>query len=432
MGRHSFSKMAAKIELWPVERLQPYAKNSRTHSDDQVEQIAASITEFGFTNPVLVDSSDGIIAGHGRLMAAKRLGLSEVPVIVLDYLTDEQRRAYIIADNKLALNAGWDEEMLAAELSALRGEGFDLSLTGFSEDEIDDLLTIEEIPGEQLTDPDDVPEVPADSITKPGDVWVLGKHRLMCGSSTDLDCVDRLMLGKKADMVFTDPPYLMNFTGAIDGNGNTRSKHDVIANDNLSKEEGDQFLLDVSTAISQYCNGAFYVCFYRLGIDRMMNALTGVGLKWRNLVIWKKEHLNLSNSDYKSMYEPIVYGWCSDYEPILYGWNHKHAFQGSKGAVDVVSIAVPSVWEIARTKKNDLHPTMKPVALCEAAILNSSKTGQVVLDLFGGSGSTLIAAEKNQRVARIMELEPKYCDVIVKRWEEFTGLKAVLESDAAA
>lgn len=384
MGKPAFSRMAAKIELWNVDRLQPYAKNSRTHSDEQVGQIAASITEFGFTNPVLVDSKDGIIAGHGRLLAAKRLNLTEVPVIVLDYLTDEQRRAYIIADNKLALNAGWNEELLASELSSLQESGFDVSLTGFSDEELEDLLSgVSEEPGEQLTDPDEVPEPPVETITKPGDVWLLGKHRLMCGSSTNLDDVDRLLLGKKADMVFTDSPYLMNFTGAIDGEGNTRSKHDVIANDNLSREEGDQFLADVATAISQYCSGAWY-----------------------------------------------VYGWSSDYEPVLYGWNHKHEFRGPKGATDVIEIVVPSVWEIARTKKNDLHPTMKPVALCEAAILNSSKTGQVVLDLFGGSGSTLIAAEKNQRVARLMELEPKYCDVIVKRWEDFTGKKAVLENVA--
>lgn len=421
--------MAERIELWPVERLQPYAKNARTHSDEQVDQIAASIREFGFTNPILVDSADGIIAGHGRLMAAKRLGLATVPVIVLDHLTDAQRRAYILADNKLALNAGWDDGLLSEELQALSGEGYDLSVIGFSDEELDDLLTEDVEPSEALTDPDEVPEVQPDTVSKPGDVWLLGKHRVMCGSSTNLDDVDRLLLGKKADMVFTDPPYLMNFTGAIDGNGNTRSKHDAIANDNLSKEEGEQFLRDVATAISQYCNGAWYVCFYRLGIDWLMNAMTDVGLKWRNLIIWKKQQLNLSNSDYKSIYEPIIYGWSCDYEPVLYGWNHKHEFHGPKGATDVIEVVVPSVWEIERTKKNDLHPTMKPVALCEAAILNSSKTGQTVLDLFGGSGSTLIAAEQNQRVARLMELEPKYVDVIVRRWQDFTGKKATLEAD---
>ncbi len=421
--------MAERIELWPVKRLQPYAKNARTHSDEQIDQIAASMREFGFTNPILVDSADGIIAGHGRLAAAKRLGLESVPVIVLDHLSDAQRRAYILADNKLALNAGWDDALLSEELHGLAGEGYDLSVIGFSDDELSELLDDGAEPSEALTDPDEVPDVLPDPVSKPGDVWLLGKHRVMCGSSTNLDDVDRLLQGKKADMVFTDPPYLMNFTGAIDGEGNTRSTHDVIKNDNLSKEEGDAFLRDVATAISQYCSGAWYVCFYRLGIDRLMNAMTDVGLKWRNLVIWKKQRLNLSNSDYKSIYEPIIYGWSSDYEPVLYGWNYKHEFHGSKGATDVIEIQVPSVWEIERTKKNDLHPTMKPVALCEAAILNSSKTNQTVLDLFGGSGSTLIAAEQNQRVARLMELEPKYVDVIVRRWQEFTGKQAKLEAD---
>lgn len=425
------TRLAERIALWPVDKLQPYAKNARTHSDEQVEQIAASMREFGFTNPILVDSADGIIAGHGRLLAAKRLGLEQVPVIVLDHLTDAQRRAYILADNKLALNAGWDDAMLSEELKDLNSEGFDLSLIGFNADELDVLLAGDEEQSEPLTDPDEVPAIPDEPVTKLGDVWILGKHRLMCGSSTNLDNVDHLLVGKKADMVFTDPPYLMNFTGAINHEGKKSASggaHAVIANDNLSEEDGAQFLKDVATTISQYCDGAWYVCFYRLGIDRLMNAMTDVGLKWRSLIIWKKNNLNLSNSDYKSIYEPIIYGWSSDYEPVLYGWNHKHKFHGSKGATDVMEIVVPSVWEIDKTKKNDLHPTMKPVALCEAAILNSSRTGQVVLDLFGGSGSTLIAAEINHRAARLMELEPKYCDVIVKRWQEFTGKTATLES----
>lgn len=425
--------LPSAIERWPVTRLVPYERNARTHDEAQVAKIAASITEFGFTNPILVDSRDGIIAGHGRLMAAKLLGLAEVPVIVLDHLTDAQRRAYIIADNRLALDAGWDEALLADELAALRGEGFDLELTGFDTDDLDRLLVDEE-PTEAAGDhdPDDVPEPEADAVTQTGDVWVLGDHRVMCGDATDLDQLDRLMQGKRAAMVFTDPPYLMNFTGAIDGAGNTASTHAPIANDNLSRAEGDAFLKDIATSIRMYCDGGWYVCFYRLGIDRMMAALDAVGLKWRNLIIWKKNHLNLSNSDYKSMYEPIIFGWQSDYEPILYGWNHDHVFNGPKGAVDVWEVAVPSIWCIDRTRKNDLHPTMKPVELCEAAILNSSLGRQIVLDLFGGSGSTLIACEMNKRAARLMEIEPRYCDVIVRRWQEFTGRRAVLEATGQA
>ena len=422
--------MASRIEMWSVDRLIPYERNARTHSPQQVAKIAASMTEFGFTNPILVDSGDGIIAGHGRLMAARELGLSEVPVIVLDHLTDAQRRAYILADNRLALDAGWDEDMLAAELADLQAEGFELGLTGFSDDEIDKLLEIDsdDSGSDGLTDPDEVPEETEVPTSRLGDVWLLGGHRVMCGSSTDIAQVEILMEGKKADMVFTDPPYLMDFRGAIDGEGNTRSNHKPIANDKLSKDEGEIFLRDVATSIRMFCNGAWYVCFYRLGIDRMMNALTDVGLKWRNLIIWKKEHLNLSNSDYKSIYEPIIFGWQEDYEPVLYGWNMDHVFNGPKGAVDVWSIAVPSVWEIARTRKNDLHPTMKPVALCQAAIQNSSKEREVVLDLFGGSGSTLIACQTLNRKARLMELEPMYVDVIVRRWQDFTGKAATLES----
>lgn len=420
-------KMPERLQIWPLDSLLPYARNARLHSPEQIEQIAASIREFGFTNPILVDSESGIVAGHGRLAAARHVGLAEVPVIVLDHLTDAQRRAYIIADNKLALNAGWDEELLAQELRALEADGFDLEMTGFDAEELADLLAepIEVVEG--LTDPDAAPDVPAEPVTRLGDIWLLGRHRLLCGSCLEVDQMARLTMGKRAHMVFTDPPYLMNFTGAIDGAGDTRNTHEPILNDNLGRAEGDQFLRDVASSIAQWCDGAWYVCFYRLGIDRLMNAMAAAGLRWRNLLIWKKDILNLSNSDYKSIYEPIIYGWCSDYEPVLYGWNHRHEFRGAKGAVDVLQIRVPSVWEIDRTKKNDLHPTMKPVALCEAAIMNSSKTGQVVLDLFGGSGSTLIAAEKTGRTAWLCELEPRYCDVIVKRWEEYTGKQAKLE-----
>lgn len=365
--------MNLTVENLAIDSLIPYAKNSRTHSSEQIAQVADSIKSFGWTNPVLIDESGGIIAGHGRVMAAKTLDIGVIPCIRLSHLTEAQKRAYVIADNKLALNAGWNEDLLAEELMTLRDDGFDLGLTGFSDKELEKMLGVEE--PVMLTEPDEVPPVPEKPKSVRGDVWILGGHRVMCGSSTEFADLDVLMQSKKADMVFTDPPYLMNFTGAIDGQGNTRSKHDVIANDNLSKSEGEKFLREVSASIRMYCNGAWYVCFYRLGIDWMMNALTDAGLKWRNLIIWKKNQLNLSNSDYKSIYEPIIYGWQSDYEPMLYGWNLVHEFQGSKGEVDVMDIVVPSVWEIARTKNNDLHPTMKPVELCERAILNSSVRG---------------------------------------------------------
>jgi DNA modification methylase len=225
-------------------------------------------------------------------------------------------------------------------------------------------------------------------------------------------------------MVFTDPPYLMDFNGAIGGDGIENKRHAPIINDKMSKEDGEKFLIDVSKTIRMFCNGAWYVSFYRLGIDDLFRAMAAAGLKWRSLIIWKKNHFNLSASDYKSIYEPIITGYSDDYTPMLYGWNLEHKFHGRKGETDVWEIEIPSVWEINRTKKNDLHPTMKPVELCERAILNSSKRQQIVLDLFGGSGSTLIACEKNKRRARLMELDPKYCDVIIERWQEFTGGKA--------
>lgn len=422
------TRFAKSIEQTAIDALIPYARNSRTHSEAQVAQIAASIREFGFTNPVLVDGDGGIIAGHGRVLAARKLGLETVPTIRIDYMTEAQKRAYIIADNKLALNAGWDEELLALELGELADMGFDLGLTGFSEGELAGLRIGPADEVEGLTDEDEVPEPLPNPVSVVGDVWQLGPHRVMCGDSLSASDLDRLMQGKLADMVWTDPPYLMDFTGAIDGQGNTRSKHRAIANDKLGKAEGEKFLRDFTAQLRAWCQGAWYITFYRLGIDRMFDALKANGLKWRNLIIWKKNHLNLSNSDYKSIYEPMIVGWADDYQPIFYGWNMEHPWYGTKGETDVWEVSLPSVWEIDRTKKNDLHPTMKPVELITRSIQNSTRAGEVVLDFFGGSGSTLIAATKTGRVARLIELDPIYVDVIVRRWQDFTGQQATLEA----
>ena len=268
---------------------------------------------------------------------------------------------------------------------------------------------------------DAIPEPKKESPFSVGDLIELGRHRLLCGDATDIEAVEHLVGGEPADMVFTDPPYLMDFHGAIDGAGNSRNRHGAILNDKMSKADGENFLRGIATSIRMFCKGAWYVCFYRLGIDNMMGALGWAGLKWRNLIIWDKGKLNLSNSDYKAMYEPIVYGWCGDYEPILYGWNNEHNFYGRNGETDIWDEAVPSLWSVERTKNNDLHPTMKPVALCERAICNSSRKGQRVLDLFGGAGSTMIACESVGRDCLMMELDPIYCRVIVDRWVEFTG-----------
>lgn len=397
-----------QIEQRLLTDLIPYINNSRKHSDDQVAQIAASIKEFGWTNPILVDGDNGIIAGHGRIMAAKKLGMTEVPVIELAHLSNEQRKALIIADNKLALNSDWDTSLLAIELKDLQDLGFDLNLTGFNGEELANLLQPEQVDG--LTDENEIPPVPEEPKTKMGDIYQLGDHRLMCGDSTSLDDVDKLM-PETANMIFTDPPYLMDFTGGIhaDGSKSFNSTHGGIKNDKMSESEGNDFLDAINSMIKIKVDGAFYITFYRLGIDKYFASLNRTGLQCRSLVIWDKGNHTLSNSDYMSMYEPIFYGWVN---------NHK--FYGGKNGMDI--------WKIKRTAKNDLHPTMKPVELVEKALLDGSQINAVVLDLFGGSGTTLIACEKNNRKARLMELDPKYCDVIVKRWEDFTGRKAELLS----
>jgi DNA modification methylase len=399
-----------QIEKRQLSELIPYINNSRKHSDDQVTQIAASIKEFGWTNPILVDGDNGIIAGHGRIMAAKKLNMTEVPVIELAHLSKEQRKALIIADNKLALNSDWDSNLLAIELKDLQDLGFDLNLTGFADKELADILKPDQVEG--LTDEDAVPEPPKEPITKLGDIYQLGNHRLMCGDSTSIDDVDKLMPDNLiANMCFTDPPYLMDFTGGIhaDGSKSFNSSHGAIKNDKMSKEEGNDFLDSINSMIQIKVDGAFYISFYRLGIDNYYSSLNRTGLKPRSLIIWDKGNHTLSNSDYMSMYEPIFYGWVN---------NHK--FYGGNNGMDI--------WKVKRTAKNELHPTMKPVELVEKAVLDGSAVNGVVLDLFGGSGTTLIACEKHNRHAYLMELEPKYCDVIVKRWEDFTGKKAELLS----
>ena len=400
-----------KIVQKTLDSLIPYINNSRTHSDEQVAQIAASIKEFGWTNPILIDGDNGIIAGHGRLMAARKLGYKEVPTIELKDLTETQKKAYIIADNRLALNAGWDNEMLTIELNDLLADGFALDILGFDTKEIAALLEPEVVEG--LTDEDAVPEVPEEPKTKLGDIYQLGNHRLMCGDSTSIDAVDKLM-PETANMIFTDPPYLMDFTGGIhaDGSKSFNSKHGGIKNDKMSEKDGDNFLDSINSVITSKVDGAFYITFYRLGINKYFASMERTGLKCRSLVIWDKGNHTLSNSDYMSMYEPMFYGWVN---------NHK--FYGDKNGMDI--------WRIKRTAKNDLHPTMKPVELVEKAVLDGSAINGIVLDLFGGSGSTMIACEKQNRHARLMELDPKYCDVIVKRWEDFTGKKAVLLTEFA-
>ena len=383
-----------------VTTLNPYGNNSRTHSDDQIKQIVASINEFGFTNPILIDESDVIIAGHGRLLAAKNLGMNEVPTITLTGLTDEQKIAYVIADNKLALNAGWDNEKLVSELKNLMDLDYDLGLTGFDPEEIEDLMPVEVNPG--LTDEDEAPAVPEEAKTKPGDIYKLGKHRLMCGDSTSIEHLERLCDGQSVDMWLTDPPYNVAYEG---GTGLT------IQNDDMGDEQFRQFLRDayVAADVVMKPGAVFYIWHADSEGYNFRGAAQDAGWKVRQCLIWKKSSLVMGRQDYHWKHEPCLYGWKE-------GAGHLWAADRKQ----------TTILEFDKPNRNGEHPTMKPVALFEYQMLNNTKGGDIVLDSFGGSGTTLIAAEKNGRIARLMELDPKYCDVIVKRCEDFTGQKAEL------
>ena len=384
--------------------LTPYARNARTHSDEQVAQIAASIKEFGWTNPILVDGEKGLIAGHGRLAAARKLGMEEVPVIELTHLSETQKKALILADNKLALNAGWDAELLNLELEELELEGVDLNLVGFGEEEREALRP--EVVNEGLTDEDAVPETPEEPITKPGDIWILGKHRLMCGDSTSLDHLATLTAGALVDMWLTDPPYNVAYEG--------KTKDALkIKNDSMADDQFRQFLRDSYTAADSVMKpgAVFYIWHSDSEGYNFRGAAHDSGWKVRQCLIWKKSTIVMGRQDYHWKHEPCLYGWKE-------GAGHLWAADRKQ----------TTILEFDKPSRNGEHPTMKPVALFEYQMLNNTKGGDIVLDSFGGSGTTLIAAEKNGRIAYLMELDPKYCDVIVKRWEEFTGKKARLEN----
>ena len=379
-----------------VSSLIPYARNSRTHSDEQVAKIAASIKEFGFLNPVIIDGENGIVAGHGRVMAAQKLGLTELPCIEASHLTDAQRRAYIIADNRLALDAGWDDEMLRVEFAELEGLGFDLELTGFGLDEIA-ALQVDEI-AEGLTDEDEVPEAPEQPVTVEGDVWLLGNHRLMCGDSTSIDAVEALLEGRKAQMVHTDPPYGVEYQS----NMRTKSaKFEMLKND-------DAFL-DIAPVIDACSEGWVFVWTSWKVLTKWLDQFASFGYP-TNQVIWYKPGGGIGD---------LKRTFASDYETALV-WHRGAELTGKR---------IGSVWKVSKDGATEyLHPTQKPVALAEEALDKTTKPGWLILDLFGGSGSTLMACEKTGRHARLMELDPKYCDVIINRWQSFTGKEAVLES----
>ena len=506
----SLIQLANRIENWPVDRLIPYERNARTHSADQVTKIAASITEFGFTNPILVDSADGIIAGHGRLMAAKTLGLTEVPVIVLDHLTDAQRRAYILADNRLALDAGWDEDMLAQELADLHGEGYDLSLTGFSDDELADLLDDENLePAEHQSDQDDVPEPQPEPVSRIGDVWVLGRHRVMCGDSTNAIDVSTLMAGRLANLLHADPPYGMG------------KEADGVANDNLRGKQLDGFQMDWWGAFRAHLqpNASAYIWGNAPDLWRLWY-VAGLGdsevIEFRNEIVWDKKNIagmaspdltqypeaterclffqlgkqflgNVNAGDFHESWEPLrsymegeakaagmtptdlkmicsvgMYGhWFTRSQFTLIPESHYRAlaahypgrflrpwsdlkeewsrvrgdktseFQIGRSYFDNAHDVMRDVWEFPRVigEERHGHATPKPVDMMIRAIKSSTRPGELVVEPFGGSGSTLIGAEVCGRVCFAMEMQPRYVDVIVRRWEKMTGKVAILERD---
>jgi DNA modification methylase len=397
-----------QLEQWPLSRLIAYARNPRKN-DHVVDQMVSVIKEFGFRIPIIAKSTGEVVDGHLRLKAAKQLSLETVPVLLADDLSPEQIKAFRLLANRSATWADWDNELLGLELAELKDAGFDLDLTGFGDEELAALLGGNEMTG--LTEDDTVPELPANPTTRTGDLWVLGNHRLLCGDSTVISDVEKLMNGQLADMAFTDPPYNVDYGN--NAKDKMRGKDRRIMNDALG-EGFYQFLYDACLNLLLVTNGACYVCMSSSELHTLQKAWIDAGGKWSTFIIWAKNTFTLGRADYQRQYEPILYGWKD---------GTQHFWCGDRDQSDI--------WNYNKPRVNDLHPTMKPVELVERALKNSSKSRDIVIDLFGGSGTTLIACEKNNRQARLIEMDPKYVDVIIKRWEEYTGKKAIRESDGA-
>jgi DNA modification methylase len=390
------------VEMWPIKRPRPNPDNARIHSDEQVRQIAKSVETHQLNRTIQVDENDVILTGHGLLQALNFLGYEEVPVQVLRHLTEAQKQTYVIADNQLALNSSWDEEKLGLTLQKLENDLVNLEVIGFSPQELDRLLADLE-PEDLIGDPEDVPEALALTVTIPGDLWTLGRHRVLCGDSLAEGTSGRVLDGQMADMVFSDPPYNVDYKQKRGGK--------KIANDNLGPAF-QQFLESACARFLAATKGAVYICMSSSELDTLVRAFKAAGGHWSDFVIWSKDRFTLGRSDYQRQFEVILYGWKEGGERF---------WCGARDEGDV--------WDVPKPKSNRLHPTMKPVALIERAIRNSSQRGDLVLDLFGGAGSTLIACEKSGRRAAIVELEPKYVDVIVRRWQNYTHQKARLDGD---
>lgn len=382
------------MKLVATEKLVPYVNNARTHSAEQIMKLRSSLREFGFINPIIIDKDYNIIAGHGRLMAAKDEGIREVPCVFVDYLTEAQKKAYILADNRMALDAGWDEELLKVEIEALQAEDFDLGLTGFDEKELASFFDADNDVHEDDFDVDAELEKPP--VTKTGDVWLLGRHRLVCGDSTKEETYTTLMKGEQANLVVTDPPYNVNYQGAAG----------KIKNDNLQNDQFYTFLLSAFTCMEKAMakDASIYVFHADTEGLNFRKAFDAAGFYLSGTCIWKKQSLVLGRSPYQWQHEPCLYGWKK---------NGKHQWYSDRKQT--------TIWEFDKPQKNGDHPTMKPVPLIAYPIKNSSMTNCIVLDSFGGSGSTLIACEQTGRICRTIELDEKYCDVIVKRYIEQVG-----------
>jgi len=392
--------MADHVEIWDIERLIPSARNARTHSGAQVAEIAGSIAAFGFIVPVLVDRGGNIIAGHGRVLAARQLQLDKVPVIVVEHLTDAEKRAYALADNKITLNSGWDDELLRVELEALKNDGFELENLGFSEREFSKLL--HSLRPEPMPEQDSIPKPSPVTVTRSGDLWHLGKHRLLCGDATQAASYAAVLSGELAHMVFTDPRYSAS-NDAQDLGVN-------ITIDDMGKDVG--FLLEnACNQMLHNTRGALYICVSSSKLPTLYDAFTKAGGHWSAFLVWGKHSFTFGGPDYQRQFEPILYGWREGTEDYWCGARD----QGD-------------LWLIDGRSTKALH---KPVDLVERAVRNSSRRGELVLDPFAGSGTTLIACEKTGRQARVIEIEPGYCDVAVCRWQDFSGKEAVLDSGGA-
>ena len=431
MTSSSTSQAAPQIRMVRTEQLRPYRRNARTHSKKQIRQIADSIVRFGFTNPVLVSDDGEIVAGHGRVLAALQLGIPQVPTLPLSHLSATERRAYVLADNKLALNAGWDFEILSIELQGLLDEGFEIEATGFSVTEVDIILDdAREASIAAPASPDDaLPAPPVHPVTIAGDIWNLGRHRLLCADARVEASYARLLGNETADLVFTDPPYNVAIDGNVCGSGSVRHREFAMASGEMSSAAFTEFLGETLGAMARHCrNGAIaFVCMDWRHMGELLVAGREAFTELKNLCVWNKTNGGMGTF-YRSKHE-LVFVWKIGDAPHT---NNFGLGDGGRYRTNVWDYAGISSISSSRGEELAMHPTVKPVALVADAIRDCSKRGEIVLDGFGGSGSTLIAAEKCGRLARLIELDPAYCDVIVRRWERLTGKRATLEASGEA